>query len=353
VTFSVDPSGAAVLPTLVGAIGVAGLLELQATAPAMSAHTPRRASDLRSIQILQRVRVVLGCEHCSRGIWKLKRIVAQNRELGYIRAGRPCYHHSALADSDASAYLPTHARTLMKKTTSMFVLIAGLLLAGAPNTAAQTPLAGKLFVNINGGGQMTTDEFTTGNALTIYQQSATWTTTETVDSGGLFDISVGYRVWHDIGLALGFSSFKSSGSAAGVALIPDPVFFNRPHTVTLDLSTAPRTDRNVYLVAVWFLPVHDKIDLAISIGPSFTRVKQQVVTDIVIPAGTSNANPVVVTQSGTAKGLNVGVDGTYMFLKWIGAGAFIRYNGGSIDLDQVTGLKAGGAQGGIGARLRF
>ena len=241
----------------------------------------------------------------------------------------------------------------MKKTTSMIVLIAGLLLAGASRTAAQTPLGGKVFINVNGGGQMTTDEFTTGNALTIYGQTATWTTTETVNSGGLFDISVGYRVWHDVGVAIGFSSFKNSGSAAGVALVPSPIFFNRPNTVTLDLSTAPRTDRNMYLVAVWFLPIREKIDLAISIGPSFTRVKQQLVTDIIVPAGTSNAIPVVATQSGTAKGLNVGIDGTYMFLKWLGAGAFIRYNGGSIDLAQVNGVKAGGAQGGIGARLRF
>ena len=62
VTFSVEPSGADVLPVLVGATGVAGLLELQATTPAMSAYTPRRASDLRSIQLLQSVRGVPGCE---------------------------------------------------------------------------------------------------------------------------------------------------------------------------------------------------------------------------------------------------------------------------------------------------
>jgi hypothetical protein len=46
---------------LVGATGVAGLLELQAAAPAMSAYIPRRASDLRSIQLLHRVSGVPGC----------------------------------------------------------------------------------------------------------------------------------------------------------------------------------------------------------------------------------------------------------------------------------------------------
>ena len=63
--------------------------------------------------------------------------------------------------------------------------------------------------------------------------------------------------------------------------------------------------------------------------------------------------PFVVTQSGTSKGVNIGVDGTYLFRPWLGAGAFIRYNGGAVDLDQVADVKAGGFQAGIGARLRF
>jgi hypothetical protein len=241
----------------------------------------------------------------------------------------------------------------MKKTTSLMVLIAGLLLAGASKTAAQTPLGGKLFVNINGGGQMTTDTLTTGNALTIYGQTATWTTTANIDGGGLFDISVGYKVWRGLGVAFGYSSFSNDNSAAGVAVVPDPVFFNRPHTVTLDLSTAPRSESNMYLVAVWFIPIKEKIDFAISIGPSFTRVKQDLVTDISIPPGTSDAIPFIETQSGTANGVHIGIDGTYLFLKWLGAGAFVRYNGGSVDLDQVSDVKAGGAQAGIGARIRF
>ena len=37
-----------------------------------------------------------------------------------------------------------------------------------------------------------------------------------------------------------------------------------------------------------------------------------------------------------------------MFTKMIGAGVFIRYNGGSIDLPDATGLNAGGFQLGIG-----
>jgi len=72
-----------------------------------------------------------------------------------------------------------------------------------------------------------------------------------------------------------------------------------------------------------------------------------------IPAGTQNVNPTIQTQSGTATGVNVGVDLTYMFVKQVGAGAFMRYVSGSVDLDSAPNLKVGGFQIGLGGRLRF
>ena len=57
------------------------------------------------------------------------------------------------------------------------------------------------------------------------------------------------------------------------------------------------------------------------------------------------------TTNGTAKGVNVGADVTYLFTKTLGAGVFARYNGGSVSLDSVSDVKAGGFQLGIGARL--
>src|SRR6188474_871459 len=107
----------------------------------------------------------------------------------------PCYHHSAIADFVADFYLPTDERTLMKKTTSLMVLIVGLLLAGASNTAAQTPLDGKLFIGVNGGVQTQSRTIDNSGSLSIFNQTASWTTSESVPRGGLFDVSVGYKIW--------------------------------------------------------------------------------------------------------------------------------------------------------------
>ena len=252
----------------------------------------------------------------------------------------------------------------MKNITSIIVLMTGLMLASASETRAQTILQGKAFVNVNGGGQMhESRDLNKSGSFSVYSQTATWATTGlTTIEGGIFDISAGYKVWGDLGFAVGYANFNSTSTAKGAASIPSPIFFNRPASVVVDEVSTTRKDRNVYLVAMWFFPVTEKIDVAVAIGPSFTRVQQDLLTtgsaeftQSLTTAALSgkNAVPVVHTESGTAKGVNVGVDGTYLFTKWIGAGAFIRYNGGSVDLPSVSDLKAGGFQMGIGARLRF
>jgi hypothetical protein len=212
---------------------------------------------------------------------------------------------------------------------------------------------GKLFINVNGGGQTQARSVDNTFTIPIYGQTATVATTTTIPSGGIFDLSGGYKVMNNIGVALGFSTFSVTGGTAGAASVPSPIFFNRPLAVTIPESPAERKDRSVYVLVVGFVPITDKVELALSIGPSFIHVEQSLIASVSIPAGTQNVNPTQQTQSGTAKGINVGADLTYMFMKQVGAGAFMRYNGGSVDLESAPELKAGGFQLGLGARLRF
>ena len=106
----------------------------------------------------------------------------------------------------------------MKKTTSLMVMIAGLLLAGATTTAAQTPFKGKLFVGVNAGAQTQSRTVDNNGNLSVFSQNATWTTSESVPNGPLFDVSVGYKVWRNLGLALGYSRFSRTGTLVGSAI---------------------------------------------------------------------------------------------------------------------------------------
>jgi hypothetical protein len=151
---------------------------------------------------------------------------------------------------------------------------------------------------------------------------------------------------------VGFSHFTSEGSADATGIIPNPLFFDRFLTVTVSQSNIHRTENGVHLKAVWFIPLSDKLDVAFSAGPSFISVSQELVSGDVV-ANTQNIAVTTSKESGTAKGVNVGFDGTYLFRPQFGVGLTIQYAGGSVDLPSVSSVKAGGFQIGIGARVRF
>lgn len=224
-----------------------------------------------------------------------------------------------------------------------------------PTTYQGSPLGGKLFVGVNLGAQTRSFTSTNDQTFPIYGQTASVSTVSAIDGGPMFDLNAGYRIRPQIGVAVGFSRFAKTGTAQGAASIPSPVFFNRPAAVTINPIDAQRSDRNVYIVAMYFLPLTDMVELSVFGGPSITKVRQDFITNVTVPDGTQTlaSPPTLQTQSGTSTGVNVGVDVSYMVTPRLGGGVFIRYNGGSVDLDTATGVKTGGVQLGIGARLRF
>src|SRR5437667_5075270 len=152
-------------------------------------------------------------------------------------------------------------RSMLKTIRVIRVLIFGFALGGAtaasaqPGGASALPLGGKAFINVNGGAQTQSRTMTTDTTFPIYGQTATAQTSIGVDGGGIFDFSIGYRFMPRLGAALGYSSFSSTGTAAGAASIPSPVFFNRPATVTIASVDAARKDKNVYLIVIGYFKV--------------------------------------------------------------------------------------------------
>jgi hypothetical protein len=251
----------------------------------------------------------------------------------------------------------------MNTTRTIRVLVTVLALGGAATASAQQttagtttatmPLDGKLFVGVNVGAQTRSSEVNNEFSFPLYRETATVSTTSTVGKGAIFDLSVGYRFMPMFGVAIGYTSFSNTGTAQGTGSIPSPVFFNRPAAVTISGTDAKRTDRTIYLVAVGFMPITDKMEVSGFIGPAATRVKQELIADATVPLGTQTVVSTIQNQSGTAKGINVGADLAYQILNQVGAGVFIRYISGSADLTTAQNVKAGGFQIGVGARLRF
>ena len=242
----------------------------------------------------------------------------------------------------------------MTKTSRILAISTVLLIAARSEARAQTsPAPANLFfVNVNVGAQPSRRLIEKNQSLPVFGETASISTSQPIRNGAMFDITGGYRVWHGLFVGVGFSSFGRDSDAAVVATIPNPLFFDQPLTVTTTQTALAHTEKGVHLQAVWFIPTIDNIDVSVSIGPSFIHVKQEVVS-AAIPSGTQTLSLTVGSEEGTAKGVTVGVDGNYLFTKNLGAGIFMRYVGGTVDLPSAPDLKVGGFQIGLGARVRF
>jgi hypothetical protein len=243
----------------------------------------------------------------------------------------------------------------MITTRTISALAIGFALTCASTAHAQQPgpLGDKLTVAINVGAQTQSSTASTDFSFPVYGQTATVTTSASVDGGPLFDVSGTYRFRPNFGVGVGYTAFSNTGVAQGAATIPSPISFNQPAAVTINPVDAKHSENNFYIVAAGFIPITNIIELSVFIGPSFTSVKQDVINSVTVPPGTQNVVPSMQAESGTATGVNVGADLSYQFTRLVGAGGFIRYNGGSVDLTTLSDVKAGGFQLGIGARLRF
>lgn len=252
---------------------------------------------------------------------------------------------------------------------ALIVAVCLLLGASVREASAQygQPWTDRGYFNLNVGFETTSGTLSDARTFRLPGdiEDGTLAVTSAVDSGAMIDFSVGSRVWQNVSVGFGFHRGSTSGEGAIEAAVPHPLFFNRHRNVALPVSELERTERAIHLTVGYMVPVNDRFNVHVTIGPSFFRVKQQVVSDVTFqeqgfPFTSVTSTPVVTERSDSTAGFNIGVDAAYKV--WenpvikLGAGMFLRYAGasGKIQiLDNVVDSDVGGIQIGFGGRLRF
>lgn len=207
-----------------------------------------------------------------------------------------------------------------------------------------------------------TSSFTDRRSETVFRETATTTGEYDLDGGVGGEVGGVVRVWRNFGVGLAVSVLPRPGNAAFSLSSPHPFFFTRPRTATADSSSVDRTETGVHLSAAYHIVGGRHWRITLFGGPSYYALSQTVVNTLVVtdsyPYDTITATPGPTSdQSESAIGFHVGGDVSWYFSRRLGVGALARYataeaktsiNGG----DDVT-LKAGGAQIGLGLRVRF
>ena len=244
-----------------------------------------------------------------------------------------------------------------------FVLSAALAALLSSPAAAQGPAPLRSgYVNINLGGQAKSSDFRETSTLPVYEELATFGVEHDIGGGGFFDLGAGVRVWRNVFAGFAYTTrFGSDRDAIVDASIPHPIFSDTFRLATTPVSLG-YSERAIHLHALWLMPITEEFDLGLFLGPSFFRVREDLLEGVTFSEG-PDFSSVTLTNvdrrraSEGATGFNIGVDGTYMVTRRLGGGAMIRFSHSTADMPLAGGgsaeVDAGGFDFAVGVRFRF
>ncbi len=255
----------------------------------------------------------------------------------------------------------------MKRASRLAMFAALMLLVVTVQAQAQvTPWEDRVFVNVNFGYQnRAATDIATSKTSTIYDETATVSSTQTIESsGGMFDVAGGIRLFGNFGIGVGYNRLSREAAGTITAKVPHPLFYDQPRTASAEIANLKHQETALHLMGVFVLPITNKFDVTLSAGPTFFNLEQQTISgdaqysEAGAPYNSITLNSVTkVTTKEKKVGYNVGADLTVRITTNIGIGGFARYAAAKIEIVPSAGealeVNVGGLQFGGGIRLRF
>ena len=238
--------------------------------------------------------------------------------------------------------------------------VLGVLLVGLPADSHAQATRG--FVVVNGGYQVTTNDFADGAVKHENAEDGRLDTTYVLKGGPAFDVAAGGVLWGHLGVGVGVSRFSVATPGSLRATIPHPFFFDQARSVSGEAADLKREELAVHVQVRGVFPVGSRVQVMVFGGPSLFQVEQGVITDYTFdesyPYDDASFRSATTTTSSVSKiGFNAGGDVAFFFTRQVGLGATVQFAGATVDLPGVLGLtqkvKVGGGQAGVGLRLRF
>ena len=237
--------------------------------------------------------------------------------------------------------------------TKIMLALAAVLCAGAGVASAQTAAAPRGFVVVNGGYQLTINDFSDSAVKRENAEDGRWNTKYVVNGGVAIDVAAGAIVWRRLGVGVGVSRFSVATPASLRATVPHPFFFNQPRSVNGEATRLKREEMVIHVQVRGVLPVGDRLQVMVFGGPSFFQITQGVITDFSYtdsyPYDTATFSASTTTNASVSKlGFHVGGDVAFFFTKQVGIGATVQFAGTSVVLPAAGGatqsVKVGGTR---------
>jgi opacity protein-like surface antigen len=244
----------------------------------------------------------------------------------------------------------TNYVNIFRLSAARVLLTLAFTAAVAAHAHAQTE--SPYFIDLHAAAQVGTPVIDSDTTFTVYDETAAVGTRHEIGTAAAFDFRVGYKFRPRLGAGFSFSGAQTNYRGAAAARIPNPVFVDRPRTVAAEVEDLNRRELGFHLQVLYFLPVMDKVELTLAIGPSFVVVNQPVIAVEVVP-GTQDIAISVPKESGIVPAINVGADLLYTLTDRIGVGVYSRFLGGARDFDSISNVSVTSVQIGGAVRVKF
>jgi hypothetical protein len=238
-----------------------------------------------------------------------------------------------------------------------------LLALGCAATASAQADRDRLRISVDGGAQASSIAFDATATKPVYLENASIVSSYRIRRSVLAGGGVSIRLAGNVGAGVTVTSSMAKNDADVNASVPHPFFFKTPRTVTGTAAALRRDELAVHLQGIYTVRPSAKVDVAVSAGPSFFQVRQDVVTDIafgdVYPYDTATYTSATTQRvSANTVGFNAGVDVGLRLSRHAGLGAGARFSTAKVTLTMPGGgaavsTGAGGAQIAGGLRLYF
>lgn len=234
-----------------------------------------------------------------------------------------------------------------------------------PSTAGQPRPAAPIRVErergyfwLSGTLQNETTAFTTTTSIAQNGATATVTTDYEGVQPIVADIAIGQHLWNGLGFQLAATWAGQITDANVSASVPLPVPGAPLRSVSGRASAVKRQELGVHIDASFAVPVTRSVaQVVVFAGPSFFRVKQGLVTGVVVNDTPPAESITVVESTKQHLGYNAGVEVSVRLHKALGIGGIVRYSKADVPFSPAPGvdvtIKAGGVQAGAGLHFRF
>ena len=237
---------------------------------------------------------------------------------------------------------------------------AAVLLLAAP-AAAQSEKP-RPFALVNVGFQPRSQDFTQAGEFTLYDETGTFEAGHSLEGSPFFEVGGGVGIRRNLSIGASYARRGTkTRDVAVVAAVPSPIGTDTLRNAAATLSGVEHKESAFHVQAIWHIPVTVEFEVALFAGPSFFVAEHDLVenvepTEVGGNFSQVNLNITKSSESESAVGINLGIDGRYMVTPSIGGGLTIRFTRGSVDFDPPPGrvkVDTGGLEIAGGLRFKF